>query len=292
MPDRPTEADVMRGGPGSAADGTAPAPNHGDPAPYDGRDPNRRSAAPAPAATTRKLVLDGVEYEVDPALATALRKEQDRVAGTYGARLQQYERRLAALEAGVDEPEPEDTRQAGLQPPDPKWLDATSDSYDPQRYHQANLEYNHALVSAGIEAVESRRHEEAQIAASRASQQENWNRHVSKFYQDHPSLRGNEDLVDAVWRGNFASLKDLDLEAGFRRLGELANARLVQLTENGKRQAAPRAPRLETSASARANRAPEPTEEPESTPIQGGLSAAIKAKRHRFLNPDFKGKAA
>jgi hypothetical protein len=276
-----TEADVMQGGPGT------PVPAHGSPAPPDGR----TARAAAPAAASRKVVLDGVEYEVDPSLANALQKERDRIAGSYGARLQSYERRIASLEA-ADEPEPEDTRQAGLQPPDSKWLDATSDSYDPERYHRESIAYNQALVQAGVEAVESRRYEEQQIAASRAEQQGNWNRHVASFYEEHPVLKGQEDLVDAVWRGNFAALKDLSLTEGFSKLAELSKTRLIQLSEAGKRVNAPRHPRLETSQGARANRAPEPTEEPANEAVQGGLSAAIKAKRNRFLNPNFGSKAA
>lgn len=281
----PTEADVMKGGPGGA-EGT-PAPAHGSPAPADGKDARRA----APDASTRKVVLDGVEYEVNPALANALQKERDKIAGTYGARLQQYERRLAALET-EDEAPPEDTRQAGLQPPDSKLLDATSDAYDPDRYHRESLAYQHALVQAGIEQVESRRYEEATAAASRAEQQSTWNRHVSSFYEEHPSLRGNEDLVDAVWRGNFAALKDMNLTEGFSKLAELSKARLLKIAEAGKRANAPRQPRLETSQAARANNEPEPTDEAPNDTVQGGLSAAIKAKRNRFLNPNFKGSQA
>jgi len=277
-----TEAEVMQGGPGS------PVPAHGAAAPYDGKDTRR--AAPA-AASGRKVVLDGVEYEVDPSLANALQKERDRIAGSYGARLQQYERRIASLEA-EDEPEPEDTRQAGLQPPDGKWLDATSDSYDPDRYHRESVLYSQALAQATVDTVESRRHEEAQIAASRAEQQGNWNRHVASFYEEHPTLKGQEDLVDAVWRGNFAALKDLPLTEGFSKLAELSKTRILRITETGKRSNAPRSPRLETSAAARANRAAEPADEVQPEVVQGGLSAAIKAKRNRFLNPDFKGTRA
>jgi len=235
-------------------------------------------------------VLDGVEYEVTPALAGALQKERDRVAGAYGSRLQQYERRLAALESQDDEPEA--PAPAELQPPNAKWLDATSDDYDPERYHRENLAYQHALVEAGLQAVENRRHEEQDAARAQATQQQNWSRNVSQFYQDNPALRGKEDLVDAVWRANFASLKDLSIPDGFAKLAELSKGRLVQLSEEGRRAAAPRQPRLETSSAARANRAPEVDEEAATEPIQGGLSAAIKAKRQRFLNPDFKGTRA
>lgn len=275
-----SDADVMQGGPGG------PAPKHGDPAPADGPSARREPAA------TRKVVLDGVEYTVDAGLAGALQKEKDRVAGAFGARLQHYERRLAALEVEDDEPE-EAPAPTALQPPDPKWLDATSDSYDPQRYHQANLEYQHALVEQGLAAVEDRRHQEQQAAAASAQQQANWNRNVTKFYADNPTLRGKEDVVDAVWRANFAALSPLNLTDGFNKLAELTKARLVELSESGKRESAPRAPRLETSASARANREPEPSEEQAEAPVQGGLSAAIKAKHRRFLNPNFgSGKAA
>jgi len=167
------------------------------------------------------VVLDGVEYVVTPALANALGKERDRIAGSYGARLQQYERRIASLEAEDETPAPaDDPRQTGLQPPDEKWLDATSDSYDPSRYHRESLAYQHALVNAGIEAVETRRHDEQAVAAGRNEQQANWNRHVTSFYQEHPTLRGKEDLVDAVWRGNFAALKHLPLAEGFSKLAE------------------------------------------------------------------------
>src|SRR5882724_2681270 len=132
------DANVIDGGPGT------PAPAHGSPAPDDSRGaPRRAAAAPAP-----KVVLDGVEYEVTPALAGALQKERDRVAGAYGSRLQQYERRLAALESQDDEPEA--PAPAELQPPNAKWLDATSDDYDPERYHRENLAYQHALVEAGL----------------------------------------------------------------------------------------------------------------------------------------------
>src|SRR6266404_4677916 len=280
---------IQTGGPGVAA----PAPADGSPAPYDGKDPARR-AAPAAEATGRKVVLDGVEYVVTPALANALGKERDRIAGSYGARLQQYERRIASLEAEDETPAPaDDPRQTGLQPPDEKWLDATSDSYDPSRYHRESLAYQHALVNAGIEAVETRRHDEQAVVVGCNEQQANWNRHVTSFYQEHPTLRGKEDLVDAVWRGNFAALKDLPLAEGFSKLAELSKSRVLQLTESTRRESAPRQPRLETSQTARANHAPEPTEEDTGTePIQGGLSAAIKAKRQRFLNPDFKGRNA
>lgn len=291
MPNRPTDADLMRGGPGDPNAGTPPAPQHGEPAPYDGPDADqRRPAAAAPAASTVRVRMDGVEYEVPAALADAWRKERDAIAGRAGSRIQQLEQRLAVLE---QDDEPEDPRVAsGIQPPDPRNLDPGNDAYDPGKYHRDNMAWQQYLVASSLEQVEARRHEEAAVAANHQHQAQEWQRMVTVFYRENPELRGNEDIVDAVWRNNFGNLKDLPPDEGFAKLATLSKHRLVQLTEAGKRVTARRAPTLETSSGARANRARE-VEEPVNETAHGGLSAVIRAKNKRFRNPNFgKGVAA
>lgn len=262
---------VLQGGPGAANTSAA-----------DG------STASAASATSQvklaRVVLDGVAFDVPENLATAFTKERDRVAGVLGSRLQQAESRLRSLE----EEDPEDSRSTDnvIRPPDPKLLDATSDHYDPARYHNENLAYQQALVSEGMRQVEERRLGEQQAAQRTSDQQANWNRQVDQFYQSNPELKGCEDVVDAAWRKNFNALKDLRPEEGFKELAKLSKERIVQLSERGKRVGAPRQPHLETSGtSARANTRREDAEQVEQEPIHGGLGAAIRAKNRRFRTP-------
>jgi hypothetical protein len=279
----PSEAEVMRGGPGDAG---APAPADGSPAPYDGPDAAQRQPAAAPAADTARVVLGGVAYDVPANLADAFRKERDRIAGQAGARIQHLERRLSALEQD-DDYEAEPQVAAGAQPPDPANLDPASEKYDPSKYHRDNLAYQQWLVATGLEQVEQRRLEEQRIASDRQAQAADWQRHVTAFYQTNPELRGNEDLVDAVWRNQFPKLKDLPLEEGFAELAKLSKQRLIQLTESGRRVTARRSPQLETSGSTRAAAAARREPDEVSEPVRGGLSAVIKARQRRFRSPNF-----
>lgn len=286
---RPTDADVMRGGPGDPNAGTAPAPEHGSPAPYDGPDAAQRQPAAAPAGDSTRIVLGGVAYDVPAPLADAFRKERDRIAGQAGSRIQHLERRVAELEDDYEE-EPQ-VVAPGVNAPDPANLDPASEKYDPAKYHRDNMAYQQYLVAAGLQQVEQRRLEEQRIAADQQRQASDWQRHVTAFYQTNPELRGNEDLVDAVWRNNFPKLKDLPLEEGFSELAKLSKNRLIQLTESGRRTTARRSPQLETSGSTRAAAASRREPEPQNDePVHGGLSAVIKARQRRFRSPDFSGR--
>ena len=275
--------DQLQGGPGST--NHAPPPNTGDPAPYDGRDAAARTREPAPRAdTTSKVVLGGQEYVVPSDVATALRRERDRIAGEYGSRLQQYERRLAAVEA-ENEPEPESRNE--LSPPDPSLLDPASDKYDPARYSRENVAWTNHLVESTAYALERRRADEQHQAQALSDQATRWDRQVNQFYLDHPELRGKEDVVDAMWRKHFTELKDLAPAEGFAELASRTKERIVQLSEAGKQISGRRQPVLESSASARAVSQRE-VEEESNEPQVGGVSKLLRAKQARFRSPNFK----
>jgi hypothetical protein len=250
-------ADIATGGPGDAGAAPIPAP----------------AGAPAPAPTTR-VSIGGAEYDVPAAIADSLRRERDRIAGEFGSRAQAYERRIAEIEA-ANEP---DVQEHGPKAPDPRDL-----QYDPEKYHRENLAYTNALVANATATVEQRRLDERRAEAAEAQRNRNWASQVDKFYQDHPELRGDEDIVDTVWQRNFQELGRLTPAEGMAELAKRATARIVATAEKGKALQS-KTVTLETSRGSR-RQASTTVEENDNNPNVRGISDAIRAKQARFRMP-------
>jgi len=228
----------------------------------------------APVATTAKVSIGGVEYEVSAQLADSLRRDRDRVAGEFGSRVQAYERRIGALEA-AGEPEPE--QSSGLRPPDPRDM-----QFDPEKFARDNLAYTNALVASSVQAVEERRANEREAEQRQLAKNRAWATHVDQFYQDHPEFKGDEDIVDTVWQRNFARLGQMDLQDGFSELAKLSAARIVAVAEKGRALNKP--VHLETSRGSRRT-TPNARETEDQGPNIRGISDAIRAKQARFKMP-------
>jgi len=232
------------------------------------------AATPVTAAPTVSVNLSGIKYEVPAAVAAAWQQERDRINGQFGSRLQQLERRLAEVEQ-EDEPPVAATPQG---PPAPKATDLIE---NPEKYHTESQAYQRWLVGQAAASLEQRRLEERRIEGEQQALDAEWQGHVAKFFKEYPELKDEADIVDTVWRANFARLKSLEPHEGLPELAKLTKERLVRATETGKRI---KAPSLESSA---VSRTPRVTKEDDvDEPVRGGLSAIIKEKQRRFKNPN------
>jgi len=227
---------------------------------------------PDSAPTSARINIGGTAFDVPADVADAFRREVNRRDGEHGARLQQLQERLARLEEDRTEDSRPAQESAQLQPPDDRLA-----LEDPVEHARKQREYNEALVHRTALALEQRRYEEAQQRQQESQRESAWNSAVQQFYRGHPELKGAEDVVDAVWRNNYNTLKDLPVKDGFEELARLSADRLVGLTEHGKKVASKRVT-LEAGSTTRPKAQPKPEEQ------QAGSMSAFIRERQRARN--------
>lgn len=261
MPETPekklTDADVMKGGP----------------------EPAEGEKSPEKATELKEVTIKGKKFTVDPGLAEALedyRRELNERDGKRGSELETLRRQVGDLEAAVRRttatPKPDATltpEPVGPKPPDPGLA-----FVDPPRYQRELLEYMDAAVSAREKKLREDYEQARTQDKAEEQRQKTWQAYVGRFYESNPDLKGEEDLVDLVWKSHFTELKDLSLDDGFTKLANLTRERMLRYT--GKVRTPEESPtHLESSGP----RAPAPRRSEDEKP--SSLSSIIRARQAR-----------
>lgn len=251
-PSPPTDADVMIGAPGA--------------------EPPREPAPEPQPPTTTKLKLGGKEYDVTPDVAEAIesyRRELNERDGRRGSEVERIRREMEDLRKTVTKPAEPKQPDAPL-PPNPLLV-----LQDPEAYQREMLAYVNAVNAQRDQALRQEYTQAEQTRQQELDRKMNWDRHVAKFYQTHPDLVGEEDLVDIVWRQNFDEIRDLPVTDGFERIADLTRNRILRYA--GKAKDAPAAPKLEGSRTKQTAPVSPAKDEP-----TGSLSASIRARQRRM----------
>lgn len=211
-------------------------------------------AAPE-AAQLKEFRYRGKTVRVAPEvhdLLEQINKEARGTNGRLGSELARLREQQARLEGMVTARTPEPTREPELTPPDP--LLATRDIAEWQRqndaYHDAKLaRLQHQLEEKYIRNVTA-----AQETLDAQAKEKAW---ADSFYSqyDHLDDKNIKPIVAQVYAENkpeFDQLIASDPEAAQERLAELADARLLRVSEAGRGKTPEtktnRPPRVESSA--------------------------------------------
>ncbi len=254
-PQKPTDADVMVGGP---------------PVPPALKEPEK--PAEPPAAT--KLKLGSKEYEVAPDVAEAIesyRRELNERDGRRGSEVERLRREMEDLRKSVTPPV-EPKKPDAPQPPNPLLV-----LENPEQYQREMLAYVNGVNALRDQALREEYQKAERARQEDAGRKENWDRQVSKFYQTHQDLVGEEDLVDLVWKQHFEEIRSLPVTEGFEKVADLARERILRYASRGKDKDAPAAPKLEGSRTRQSAPVAPAKDEP-----TGSLSASIRAKQRRM----------
>lgn len=232
-----------------------------DPEAGDGED-----AAPE-AAGLKEFKYRGKTVKVDAethALLEEINKEARGTNGRLGSEIARLREQHARLEGMVTARTPEPAREPELTPPDP--MLATRDIAEWQRqndaYHDAKLaRLQHQLEEKYIRNVTA-----AQEHIDRQAKEKEW---ADSFYNQYDHLDNPElkPVVAQVYTEHKAEIDALgDVTAAHERLAELADARLLRVSEAGRGKTTTpktnRPPRVESSAGAtpRGTRTESPTQ--------------------------------
>lgn len=204
-------------------------------------------AASQPAGQVVKLTVGGREVEVSSETAEAIRREMDARAGRYGSELQQLREQIARLEGVTSAQVKKVEKDEDIEPPDPELLNPASEKFDPASYHEQMLAYQEALVVGVTQRLEERRTKATETTQQQQADAQKWTAYVAAFYESAPELADKRDIVTAVYRANFETLKALPSDADvYRELRRLTHARIEKLAPAAK-PAAPKAPTLSSS---------------------------------------------
>ena len=266
-PPRPlTDADVMVGFPSGIGenkqDPPPSAPDKGDP------------------PKTTEVTIKGKKYSVSPDVAEALddyRRDIQERDGRRGGELDQLRRQLQNLETKItSKPDPKDEKpklQAPKRPP------AELALTDPVKYDELMDKYESDRDAYRDAQIQERYLEDQQRRNSEATRNTEWSQAVDRFYKDNPELVGLEDLVDATWKSNFNTLKDMTLSEGFAELAKIVRKRVLTLTGKTKDNT-PDGTERPAAVEPGRSRQQVPSANPDNTPST--LTAVIKARQARM----------
>ena len=234
------------GGPGQEA-----TPNPEPPAPSAPAEPPATPAGPA----LEKVKLAGQEVEVPPEVAEAIRQREQE----FNQKLSEQGTELGALRRLVEERLPQQPEAPVTEQPQDVWENVLFE--DPAKAKAMLMDDVRKLVADERDAV-------IQQTTQERARQQFW----TQFYANNDDLKGNEDIVEAIFAKNLAALQNLSPLDAADKIAELSRGRILKLMNStpatsNKPQVEPASPPTTPPA------APEPASGSKS------LTDSVKARR-------------